>query len=143
MGYDRTTEDGAVIEWLLDSDPSIRWQVMRDLTDAPESQWSAERAKVETQGWGARLLSYEDDDGQWAGGSFVPRGFEASEWRDVGQPWTATRSCAPWPASGPPGLPSELKHACGSPCRRLARRTSVRHRWSPCPVAFRRRNQSP
>ena len=90
MGYDRTTEGGAVIEWLLDSDPSIRWQVMRDLTDAPESQWSAERARVETQGWGARLLSYEDEDGQWAGGSFVPHGFEASEWRDVGQPWTAT-----------------------------------------------------
>jgi hypothetical protein len=84
------TGPGSVIEWLLDSDPSIRWQVMRDLLDAPESEWTAERAKVETEGWGARLLSHEDADGQWAGGAFVPRGFDFQEWRDVGQPWTAT-----------------------------------------------------
>ncbi|WP_011582060.1 MULTISPECIES: hypothetical protein [Chelativorans] len=81
---------GSVIEWLLDSDPSIRWQVMRDLLDAPESEWEAERAKVETEGWGARLLSCQDADGQWAGGSFVPAGFDPREWRERGQPWTAT-----------------------------------------------------
>lgn len=79
-----------VIEWLLDSDPSIRWQVMRDLLDAPRSQWVAERAKVETHGWGARLLSYQDDDGQWAGGSFLPHDFTRREWQEIGQPWTAT-----------------------------------------------------
>jgi len=79
-----------VIDWLLDSDPSIRWQVMRDLLDAPEEEWRAERAKVETEGWGARLLSHEDEDGQWAGGAFIPRDFEPREWREVGQPWTAT-----------------------------------------------------
>jgi hypothetical protein len=84
------TDPGAVIAWLLDSDPSIRWQVMRDVLDAPESEWTAERAKVETEGWGARLLSYQDDDGQWAGGAFVPSGFDPREWREVGQPWTAT-----------------------------------------------------
>jgi hypothetical protein len=81
---------GAVIDWLLDSDPSIRWQVMRDLLDAPETEWSAERAKVETEGWGGRLLSYEDEDGQWAGGAFLPRGFDARAWQEEGQPWTAT-----------------------------------------------------
>jgi hypothetical protein len=81
---------GSVIEWLLDSDPSIRWQVMRDLLDAPESEWRAERAKVETEGWGARLLSCEDEDGQWAGGAFLPRDFDFREWQEVGQPWTAT-----------------------------------------------------
>ena len=54
---------------------------MRDLLDAPEPQWQAERAKVETEGWGARLLSYEDDDGQWAGGAFCPHGFEMREWQ--------------------------------------------------------------
>ena len=80
----------SVTDWLLDSDPSIRWQVMRDLLDAPESEWSAERAKVQTEGWGARLLSYEDADGQWAGGAFLPSGFEFREWQEVGQPWTAT-----------------------------------------------------
>ncbi len=84
------TDCGSVIDWLLDSDRSIRWQVMRDLLDAPESDWKVERAKVETEGWGARLLSYQDEDGQWAGGSFVPADFEPREWKERGQPWTAT-----------------------------------------------------
>jgi hypothetical protein len=79
-----------VVDWLLGSDVSVRWQVMRDLLDAPEPEWKAERAKVETEGWGARLLSFEDDDGQWAGGAFVPAGFDAREWDERGQPWTAT-----------------------------------------------------
>nr|WP_216853222.1 hypothetical protein [Phytoactinopolyspora halotolerans] len=79
-----------MIDWLLDSDPSIRWQVMRDLLGAPEAEWKAERAKVETEGWGARLLAHQDEDGQWAGGAFVPRGFDYREWQQVGQPWTAT-----------------------------------------------------
>jgi hypothetical protein len=46
-----------VIDWLLDSDPAIRWQVMRDLTDAPAQDVTAERARVATQGWGAQLLA--------------------------------------------------------------------------------------
>ena len=83
-------EGDPVVEWLLASDPAIRWQARRDLLDAPESEWSADRALVETEGWGARLLALQDDDGQWAGGSFVPKGFDWSEFRSVGQPWTAT-----------------------------------------------------
>ena len=63
---------------------------MRDLLDAPEAEWRAERATVETAGWGARLLSCEDEDGQWAGGAFVPHDFDFREWQEVGQPWTAT-----------------------------------------------------
>jgi hypothetical protein len=63
---------------------------MRDLLDAAEPEWAAERAKVETEGWGARLLSHEDEDGQWAGGAFAPKDFDFREWREVGQPWTAT-----------------------------------------------------
>lgn len=63
---------------------------MRDLVDAPESEWEAERARVETEGWGAQLLSYQDEDGQWGGGAFIPSGFEFSEWQEVGQPFTAT-----------------------------------------------------
>src|SRR5215469_7675726 len=84
------TDSAQVIDWLLDSDPSIRWQVKRDLLNVPEPDWSAERARVETEGWGARLLSYEDEDGQWAGGAFAPRDFDWSEWKESGQPWTAT-----------------------------------------------------
>ncbi len=79
-----------VITWLLEADPALCWQAMRDLLDAPERLWRAERTKVETEGWGARLLSLQDEDGQWAGGAFVPRGFDWSEWKEVGQPWTAT-----------------------------------------------------
>ncbi|HEX6945785.1 MAG TPA: squalene cyclase [Acidimicrobiia bacterium] len=63
---------------------------MRDLLDAPEEQWAAERAKVETEGWGAELLSHQDPDGQWAGGAFFPAGFTRREWEEEGQPWTAT-----------------------------------------------------
>lgn len=84
------TDQDSTIDWLLDSDPAIRWQTMRDLLNAPQAEWKAERAKVETEGWGARLLSHQDADGQWAGGAFVPKGFSPDEWREEGQPWTAT-----------------------------------------------------
>jgi hypothetical protein len=59
-----------VIEWLLDSDPAIRWQVMRDLLDAPEQEVAAERARVATDGWGAELLSRQRPDGSWGGVAF-------------------------------------------------------------------------
>jgi len=80
----------SVTEWLLDSDPAIRWQVLRDLLGAPEEQWAAERALVADFGWGARLLSLEDADGQWAGAAFAPVDCTREEWDQVGQPWTAT-----------------------------------------------------
>ncbi len=58
-----------VTGWLLESDPAIRWQVMRDLTDAPEGEIAAERARVATEGWGACLLGLQRQDGQWDGGT--------------------------------------------------------------------------
>jgi hypothetical protein len=61
-----------VIDWLLDSDPAIRWQVMRDLTDAPADQVAAERARIAREGWGARILAAQDPDGRWSGGTFSP-----------------------------------------------------------------------
>jgi hypothetical protein len=54
-----------VVEWLLDSDPAIRWQVMRDLTDEPDDVVAAERSRVASEGWGARLLDRQAPDGQW------------------------------------------------------------------------------
>jgi hypothetical protein len=54
-----------VIDWLMDSDPAIRWQVMRDLTDAPPSAIAAERSRITTEGWGAHLLSLQDSEGRW------------------------------------------------------------------------------
>lgn len=59
--------DSSVIEWLLDSDPSIRWQVMQVLTGAPADEVAAERARVATEGWGASLLALQGNDGSWAG----------------------------------------------------------------------------
>jgi len=56
-----------VIDWLLDSDPSIRWQVMRDLTHEPADVIAAERSRIATEGWGARLLALQAPDGQWGG----------------------------------------------------------------------------
>ena len=84
------TAAGDIIDWLLDSDPAIRWQVMRDLVGARKADWAAERARIETVGWGAKLLAFQDEDGQWAGGSFVPSGFTPQDWKKFGQPWTAT-----------------------------------------------------
>lgn len=76
-----------VLDWLLDSDPAIRWQVLRDLVDAPQDVVAAERARVAGEGWGARLLARRDPDGQWAGGACFP----AAGWSgEGGQPWTST-----------------------------------------------------
>lgn len=83
-------ERGAVIGWLLDADPAIRWQVVRDLLGAPEADWAAERARVEHEGWGARLLACQDPDGQWAGGAFWPADFGRDMWEAEGQARTAT-----------------------------------------------------
>ena len=51
------------LDWLLDADPAIRWQALRDLTDAPADEVAAERARVATEGWGARLLALRRPDG--------------------------------------------------------------------------------
>jgi hypothetical protein len=78
----------AVIDWLLDADPAIRWQVMRDLLDAPADEVAAERARVAVEGWGAQLLALQGPDGQWDGGTYRPG------WVNESKPffdaWTAT-----------------------------------------------------
>ena len=60
----------SVNRWLLDSDPSIRWQVLRDLIGAPADEVAAERARVATEGWGARLLAMQGADGRWGGAAW-------------------------------------------------------------------------
>lgn len=85
------TTDQRVLDWLLDSDPAVRWQVERDLAGAPPEVWQATRSRVATEGFGARLLALQGDDGQWAGGAFFPAGFfDSAEADEPGQPWTAT-----------------------------------------------------
>jgi hypothetical protein len=66
-----------VIDWLLDSDPSIRWQVMRDLTHEQADVIAAEQARIATEGWGARLLALQAPDGTWAGSAW------SRDWTDT------------------------------------------------------------
>lgn len=68
---------GAVIEWLLDSDPAIRWQVMQELLSVPAEAVAAERARVAAEGWGAQLLALQGADGTWAGAAFN-RGWDST-----------------------------------------------------------------
>ena len=64
----------AHLKWILDSDPAIRWQVMRDLTDQPPGVIAAERSRLATDGWAGQLLALQSPSGKWGGS---PRG-----WRD-------------------------------------------------------------
>jgi len=82
-----------VLDWLLDSDPAIRWQVLRDLADAPADAVAAERAKVATEGWGARLLELQGADGQWGGSTY------AKEWTSTAWTLSLLRDLGVDPAS--------------------------------------------
>jgi hypothetical protein len=64
--------ESSVIGWLLDSDPSIRWQVLRDCTHTPAGVVAAERSRVGLQGWARRLLDQQRPDGQWGDGVTTP-----------------------------------------------------------------------
>ena len=71
----------AHLKWLLDSDPAIRWQVMRDLTGGAPNAIAAERSRVSTEGWGAQLLSRQSPAGISSGGGsgiLLPSGVSPS-----------------------------------------------------------------
>jgi hypothetical protein len=61
------------LAWLLEGDPAIRWQALRDLQKSAERTWTAERRRVAREGWGARLLVLQDDSGRWGGGLYNPK----------------------------------------------------------------------
>jgi hypothetical protein len=79
-----------VNEWLLDSDPAVRWQVFRYLLQAPPDVVKAERDRVAEFGWGARLLGLQGADGQWAGGACFPARSLWDPGKTPGQPWIST-----------------------------------------------------
>jgi len=62
-----------VVQWLLEGDPSIRWQVLRDIKGSAQRTWSREQKRVTTEGWGAQLLALQDADGRWAQGVYTPK----------------------------------------------------------------------
>jgi hypothetical protein len=66
-----------VVDWLLDADPAIRWQALRDLTEAPAVEVAAERGRAAREGWGARLLELQRPDGTW-GGAVWNRGWDST-----------------------------------------------------------------
>jgi len=77
MAKPQISSENAAVQWLLDSDPSIRWRAMRDLTDAPDDEVSVARARVATEGAGARLLALQSPDGTWAGAAWN-RGWDST-----------------------------------------------------------------
>ena len=69
--YKTSDPDSENIRWLLDSDPAIRWQVMRDLLDEPVEALTAERDRISVEGWGAKLLQLQQSDGDWGSGPWA------------------------------------------------------------------------
>jgi hypothetical protein len=92
------TNTDSVIQWLLDGDPAIRWQVLRDLVKVPEADIERERKKLvrDAEGWTARLLAKQDATGAWARGQSSDDGLYHPKWtsttytmlllRDLGLP---------------------------------------------------------
>ncbi len=68
-----TAENAQVLEWLLEGDPAIRWQTLRDLQAAQDPEVRRARERVAEEGWGARLLSHQDPEGTWAGKMYSPK----------------------------------------------------------------------
>jgi hypothetical protein len=69
----RDGEIDGVVSWLLQGDPAIRWQVVRDLLACTPDQVTPVRARVATEGWGAQLLAMQDSDGRWAAALYSPK----------------------------------------------------------------------
>jgi hypothetical protein len=71
MKTDMATKD--VTDWLMEGDPAIRWQTMRDVLGKPATQWKREQAGVAKAGWGGQLLGLRDPSGRWDGGIYGPK----------------------------------------------------------------------
>ena len=118
--------DPNILDWLLEGDPIIRWQVMRDLLQAPEAAWRAEQARIPEEGWGAEFLSHQLPDGSWPPGRWTDTTWMLLLLLDCGVPKQSERlkQAANLRISGllPPGEPVE---------RRL-----LRERLDLCHVGF-------
>lgn len=66
-------QPNSVIRWLLEGDPAIRWQTLRDLTDSRQDEIQRDRERISLEGWGARLLELQDQSGKWANGIYSPK----------------------------------------------------------------------
>jgi Prenyltransferase and squalene oxidase repeat len=75
-----TRNGHTVSRWLLEGDPAVRWQVLRDVVGAAASPVERERRRVAREGWGARLLARQDPQGTWAGGLSSDGGLYSPKW---------------------------------------------------------------
>jgi len=74
------TRSEHIIQWLLQGDPAIRWQVLQGLAGASEATVERERRKIAHEGWGARLLARQDLGGAWARGQTSDAGLYSPKW---------------------------------------------------------------
>jgi hypothetical protein len=70
----------STVQWLLEGDPAIRWQTLRDLVGVPERTVEREQSKIARDGWGARLLAKQDPGGMWARGQSSDGGMYSPKW---------------------------------------------------------------
>ena len=93
---DEASDRTRVIDWLLDGDAVIRWQTMRDLVGVEDSEWRPEQESVATEGWGARLLEHQDEDGRWTprlyGRKWISTTYTMVLLREMGLPRSDTRA---------------------------------------------------
>ena len=76
----RLGSSSPTVQWLLDGDPAVRWQTLRDLAGADERTVGRERSRVANEGWGARLLSKQHKSGKWAPGKSPDVGLYTPKW---------------------------------------------------------------
>ncbi len=121
----RPRTDGA-IDWLLDGDPAIRWQTLRDLIGVAERTVECERRKIARDGWGARLLARQDPEGTWAGRRSSDGGFYSPKWISTTYTMLLLRDF---------GLPSnnpQARRACTLLLDRgLQRDGGINYGWTP------------
>lgn len=83
-------DDVRATSWMLQGDPAIRWQVMRDLLDRPPREWKAEQSRVAQEGWGAKLLEHQNAAGVWTsrfyGQKWISTTYSLLLLRDLGLP---------------------------------------------------------
>ena len=93
---EKAPDRARVIEWLLEGDPAIRWQTLRDLVGAKESVWRSEQERVATEGWGAQLLKHQDADGRWTprlyGKKWISTTYSMVLLREMGLPRSNSRA---------------------------------------------------
>lgn len=63
-------DERQLINWLLEGDVSIQYQVNRDLLGVERPD---QRNRIATEGWGAKFLSYRNEEGHWGQRFYQPK----------------------------------------------------------------------